>query len=99
MKVEIEKKKVIENNSKHLRLLSDKGGFQINARMKVDYDSVNRIFGARCWVYEVLHLPSRKKVIVKTNGTPIFKQIEYQCFTLQFLKILIQIPLLQQKIF
>ena len=72
------KSKVIINNGKYLQIISDKGIFKFNARMKVAYDSVNEIFGARAWVYEVIHLPSKKKVKILKNGMPIFKTYEYQ---------------------
>jgi hypothetical protein len=46
--------------------------------MKVDYDAVNDIFGARDWIFKVVELKMNKNVNLQANGVNVFEKSKYQ---------------------
>ena len=70
--------KVIVNTGKNLEIISDGGKYMLIAKMKVDYDAVSGIFGARDWIFKVINLQSKKVVNLQNNGVDIFKFKRYQ---------------------
>lgn len=70
--------KVILNNGKNLEILSDGGKYKLIAKMKVDYDAVSGIFGARDWVFKVVDLVKKQNVNLQKNGENVFKNRKYQ---------------------
>ena len=70
--------KVSLNTGKNLDILSNNGRFRLIAKMKVDYDAVNDIFGARDWIYKVVDLKINKNVNLQTNGVNVFEKSKYQ---------------------
>lgn len=92
--------KVIVNNGKNLDIVSNNGRFRLVAKMKVDYDAVNDIFGARDWIFKVIDLKINKNVNLQTNGINVFEKSKYQykkellkaiesanCFSISLLEI------------
>lgn len=70
--------KVSLNNSKNLDILSNNGRFRLIAKMKVDYDAVNDIFGSRDWIFKVIDLKISKNVNLQNNGVNVFSKSKYQ---------------------
>lgn len=70
--------KVILNTGKKLELISDGGRYKLISKMKVDYDSVNDVFGARDWVFKVIDLVKKENVNLQKNGINVFEKSKYQ---------------------
>lgn len=70
--------KVSLNTGKNLDILSNNGRFRLVAKMKVDYDAINDIFGAREWIFKVVDLKINKNVNLQKNGVNVFEKSKYQ---------------------
>lgn len=70
--------KVSLNTGKNLDILSNNGRFRLIAKMKVDYDAINDVFGARDWIYKVVDLKINKNVNLQKNGVNVFGKSKYQ---------------------
>lgn len=71
-------KKVLINDGKNISILSNGGRYNLMAKMKVDYDAVNNIFGARDWYFRVFDLNTNKGVTLQEKGQNVFKYNKYQ---------------------
>jgi hypothetical protein len=79
--------KVSLNTGKNLEILSNNGRFRLIAKMKVDYDAVNDVFGARDWIFKVVDLKINKNVNLQTNGVNVFEKSKYQ-YKKELLKVI-----------
>ena len=70
--------KIIINNSKKLEIVSNGGRYKLIAKMKVDYDAVNDIFGARDWIFKVIDLSKKQNVNLQKKSENVFKKTKYQ---------------------
>jgi hypothetical protein len=70
--------KVILNTGKNLEIFSDGGKYKLIAKMKVDYDAISGVFGARDWIFKVIDLTTKQNVNLQTNGVDVFKYRKYQ---------------------
>lgn len=70
--------KVILNTGKKLEIISDGGRYKLISKMKVDYDAINDIFGAREWIFKVVDLKINKNVNIQKNGVNVFEKSKYQ---------------------
>ncbi len=76
--METKKSKLLLNNGKRLELLSDNGRYMFVSKMKVDYDAVSGIFGARDWIFYVKDLIKNINVNLQSDGEDVFKYRKYQ---------------------
>lgn len=53
--------KLIQNTGKRFKMISNGGRYILSARMKVDYDLNNDVFGAREWIYTVYDERQKKE--------------------------------------
>lgn len=66
--------KKIHNDSKNIIIRSDGGRYELRAKMKVDYDSNNDVFGAREWILFTIDLRTNKKVKLCKEGVEVFEK-------------------------
>jgi len=69
--------KVILNTSKKIELQSNSGRLIFKAKMKVDYDAVNDVFGAREWIFCIMDLTKNININPQINGVDVFSKKSY----------------------
>lgn len=69
--------KVILNTSKRIELESNSGRLIFKAKMKVDYDAVNDIFGSREWFFCIMDLSKKVNINPQINGVNVFSKKSY----------------------
>lgn len=67
--------KLLDNTAKRFEMISNGGTYKLTAKMKVDYDAVNDVWGAREWVYQVVDLRNKKNVKLTKNSVNVLKPV------------------------